>query len=535
MSYNITLSNGTLLFTLADGLVDKSHTSISLIGKNAVNFGRDQNNDFVHILENFAYGAPPVNPLVGQLWFDTTNDALNFYNNGSNWQSISSIKISSSSPANAIKGQLWFNTSTNQISIGDGSVFNLIGPEVAAGFATSRMVSASIKDISGSLHPIIKCVLNNEVIAIISADDFDILYTDAIPGITHANRGITFKNGVALFGTATKGTNANALLSGIDSSSYVSASTGTAAATVVQRDLAGNTSVNTLNASYINSSNGVITGNWKINSALQPTTTSVNLGSFDLPWNRVYATAVNGVNISSAVVVANTATIGTLAFSSLKDLNNLSITSFDIDSTLSASSNSRLATQQAIKTYVDKAVSDAVAALAVKNSALQTQISGLGLPIPAGTVFYYAGSAPPQGYLIADGSAVNKSQYYNLYIALGGGGSPYGQTTQTFNLPNLLGKFIRSLGEAGRTIGSTQDSAVQSHGHLFDDIRWAEIDGAYSYNDPQLGNISVGPGAGSNRGTDYDNGVHFIKHGTYNSGGSETRPPNIALLAIIKY
>jgi hypothetical protein len=307
------------------------------------------------------------------------------------------------------------------------------------------------------------------------------------------------------------------------------------ASSIVQRDLAGNTSVNALNAAYINSNNGVITGNWKLDSSLLPNNTKIDLGSAEAPWGHVYTNYVNGLTVNADKISANSASVGSILFATLKDNNNLSVSSFDIDSTLSASSDSRLSTQKAVKTYIDKAVSDAVAALTVTNTAMQAQITGLGLPIPPGTVLNYAGTAPPTGYLIADGSAVNKSQYYNLYVALGGTFSPYGQTAQTFNLPNLLGKFIRSLGEPGRTIGSLQDGAVQSHGHLFDDVRWSEIDGAYTYNDPQLGQISVGPGAGSSRGTDYDNGVHFIRHGTYNTGGSETRPPNIALLAIIKF
>jgi microcystin-dependent protein len=71
-------------------------------------------------------------------------------------------------------------------------------------------------------------------------------------------------------------------------------------------------------------------------------------------------------------------------------------------------------------------------------------------------------------------------------------------------------------GQNQRTITTNQ---MPAHGHLFDDIRWSEIDGSYTYNDPQLGVISVGPAAGSNRGTDYDNGAHFTQHGTYNTGG----------------
>jgi phage-related tail fiber protein len=115
-----------------------------------------------------------------------------------------------------------------------------------------------------------------------------------------------------------------------------------------------------------------------------------------------------------------------------------------------------------------------------------------------------------------------------------------GNGTTTFNIPDLRGEFVRGLDlgrgvDSGRTLGSTQTGMVGPHGHLFDDIRWSEIGGIYSYNDPQLGVISMGPGAGSNFGTDFDNGVHFTQHGTYNNSGTENRPRNIAMRYLIKY
>ena len=70
---------------------------------------------------------------------------------------------------------------------------------------------------------------------------------------------------------------------------------------------------------------------------------------------------------------------------------------------------------------------------------------------------------------------------------------------------------------------------MPSHGHLFDDIRWSEVSGTNTYNDPQLGSISVGSGAGSSRGTDYDNGAHFIQHGTYNVGGGQSHNHSVTV------
>ncbi len=76
MSYQIRKSDGELVLTLAPGLIDKGKTSLTLIGKNVSDFGKDQNENFIKLLENFSNTTPPVNPLVGQLWFNTINSQL---------------------------------------------------------------------------------------------------------------------------------------------------------------------------------------------------------------------------------------------------------------------------------------------------------------------------------------------------------------------------------------------------------------------------------------------------------------------------
>ena len=60
--------------------------------------------------------------------------------------------------------------------------------------------------------------------------------------------------------------------------------------------------------------------------------------------------------------------------------------------------------------------------------------------VPAGSVFAYAGDAAPYGYLKADGSAVSRTVYAELFTKIStkfGGGNG----TTTFNLPNLSGRI----------------------------------------------------------------------------------------------
>jgi hypothetical protein len=76
MSYQIRKSDGSLLVDLADGVTDRSKTSLSLVGKNVSSFGKDQNENFIKLLENFSSISQPPNALKGQLWFNTTADQI---------------------------------------------------------------------------------------------------------------------------------------------------------------------------------------------------------------------------------------------------------------------------------------------------------------------------------------------------------------------------------------------------------------------------------------------------------------------------
>jgi hypothetical protein len=64
-----------------------SRTSLTLPGKNSVNYGKDLNSCFYHLLESFCNDLPPVNPIEGQTWYDTTSMSLRVYD-GNYWASV---------------------------------------------------------------------------------------------------------------------------------------------------------------------------------------------------------------------------------------------------------------------------------------------------------------------------------------------------------------------------------------------------------------------------------------------------------------
>ena len=78
MAYTLSLSNGTSLLTsgLADGTIDTSATSLALVGKNYPGYGVFLNENFIHLLENFANSSAPAHALPGQIWYDSANKIL---------------------------------------------------------------------------------------------------------------------------------------------------------------------------------------------------------------------------------------------------------------------------------------------------------------------------------------------------------------------------------------------------------------------------------------------------------------------------
>jgi hypothetical protein len=82
MSYTIYKTNGLQLLTLLDGTLDDKY-GVKLVGKNYINYGTAQNENFVYLLENFASDTAPLYPLAGQLWYNTTANTINCYDGAS--------------------------------------------------------------------------------------------------------------------------------------------------------------------------------------------------------------------------------------------------------------------------------------------------------------------------------------------------------------------------------------------------------------------------------------------------------------------
>lgn len=89
--------------------------------------------------------------------------------------------------------------------------------------------------------------------------------------------------------------------------------------------------------------------------------------------------------------------------------------------------------------------------------------------VPPGAVSAFARSSAPSGWLKCNGAAVSRTTYAGLFSAIGTTfGAGNGSTT--FNVPELRGEFIRGWADGrsvdtGRTLGSAQGDAFDSHTH----------------------------------------------------------------------
>ena len=184
MAYVINKFNGVQLVVLDDGTIDTT-TSLGLVGRNYVGYGETQNENFVFLLENFANTAPPSRPMVGQIWFNTTDDTAYAYD-GSNWNPIGSATLSASAPPNTNSGALWLKTPINQLYVYTGTEWRFIGPEAVEGFGSTRARAGSLDNTAGDPQPVIFLETNGTVFAICTAAAFVINPSNSVTGFSNA-------------------------------------------------------------------------------------------------------------------------------------------------------------------------------------------------------------------------------------------------------------------------------------------------------------------------------------------------------------
>ena len=207
MSYSINKSNGTVVATVADGVTDTTSTSLTLVGQNYVGYGEILQENLVAILENFSKGAAPTAPLLGQLWFDSTNNQLNV-RGAAGWRVIASSVASTSAPASPITGDIWFNTLVDKLQVYNGSSWIVIGPSYTRIQGVTQANAVTIVDNLTNTHTVLAFEVRGVTQAIFSPD---IEFTPAsiLSGYPTIKQGFNISQTIA--GTTYHGTAQNAL------------------------------------------------------------------------------------------------------------------------------------------------------------------------------------------------------------------------------------------------------------------------------------------------------------------------------------
>ena len=170
--------------------------------------------------------------------------------------------------------------------------------------------------------------------------------------------------------------------------------------------------------------------------------------------------------------------------------------------------------------------------------------------VPAGSVFTFATTTVPSGYLECNGAAVSRSTYASLFSSISTTWG-VGDGSSTFNLPDLRGQFVRgwdnSAGvDSGRSFASSQSDQNKEHNHtasttsLTGGIRkisegfqsGGSATGVFTKTSDGNNSITGSSSTSPVGGVDFD-GSHT--HTIANDGGTEVRVKNYALMYVIKF
>lgn len=148
--------------------------------------------------------------------------------------------------------------------------------------------------------------------------------------------------------------------------------------------------------------------------------------------------------------------------------------------------------------------------------------------IPVGSIIWSANASVPAGYLLCNGASVGRETYPELFEAIG---TTYGDGdgSTTFNLPNLIGRFIEGASTAGTVKAAGLPNITGSAGKGLR-LYGNELSGAFYRSD----SYNTAPGEGTY--TAYSTITFDASSSSAIYGNSTTvQPPAVTALPCIKY
>ena len=154
MAYTLNHTNSNLTpIVVPDGQIDTS-TSLKFVGKTVQNYGGIIDQNFLNLMENFSSSvapgsttnvvgqAPKGQPVTGQIWHDSANDDLKYYN-GVGFKKIGGAIASSAEPRNVKEGDLWLDnniTGNPLLKMRSNNQWVTVGPAGAQATVTGELI-----------------------------------------------------------------------------------------------------------------------------------------------------------------------------------------------------------------------------------------------------------------------------------------------------------------------------------------------------------------------------------------------------------
>ena len=193
MAYQVDKFNGAFFVSVEDGTIDTT-SDLRFVGKNYAGYGEVQNENFLHLLENFSNTTAPPKVVTGQIWFDSANKKLKFYD-GSRFKLAGGAEVSTTAPSGLSTGDFWWDSAAKQLYAWTGTEFALIGPEASPDLGSSIVSAAVVKGTVGTAvgpHTILKVIADDKVIGIFSKTAFTLDNAqNAIDDFTVIKKGFT--------------------------------------------------------------------------------------------------------------------------------------------------------------------------------------------------------------------------------------------------------------------------------------------------------------------------------------------------------
>ena len=157
--------------------------------------------------------------------------------------------------------------------------------------------------------------------------------------------------------------------------------------------------------------------------------------------------------------------------------------------------------------------------------------------VPSGMIMPFGGSSAPTGFLSCDGSAISRTTYSTLFTAIGTTWGA-GDSSSTFNIPDLRAMFLRGTGTHGTanmakgtdfsapSVGTIENDQMQDHKHQ---TIMSPGTSYQTYSSYAIGNNAYNTTMNFNTTAP----LEINSQGTPRTG-DETRPVNASVLYVIK-